>query len=295
MTDQIKTDFKAGDELTSAHLNAMGTQIVTNANEVAAAKQAAEEAKAAAEAASAEAGAKAEAEAAAAQAAQVAADLEANAQADAAIAEQVQANVASIQANAEKAQQALDAIASNAEADSAVAALAQANKELIEANTANDELLAAKVGNIEQDYVSKADTKNEFKAQSLYNVVTYKNTKADGSYTQIWNEASGGGAMVYDKTSDIKSFIGVNIGRGDNDIWGQFYAKVVATNIGTRMNFTNHGVYMTVDKANGSYTEDDLLVTKASAKTLIAEFLQTDEGKDIIKQIMQENGVVLGS
>ena len=294
MTDQIKTDFKAGDELTSAHLNAMGNQIVANATEVAAAKQAAEEARAAAEAASAETGAKAEAEAAAAQAAQVAADLEANAQADAAIAEQVQANVASIQANAEKAQQALDAIASNAEADSAVAALAQANKELIEANTANDELLAAKVGNIEQDYVSKADTKSGFKAQSLYNVTTYKYEDANVQ-TLAFNESDGGGNIVHNKTLNIKAFIGVNDAQESGGVWAQFYAKNVATNVGTRVNFTDKGVFYTKDQANGSYTADDEITTQATVKTLIAEFLQTEEGKDIIKQIMQENGVVLGS
>lgn len=292
MTDQIKTDFKAGDELTSSHLNAMGAQIVANAAEVAAAKQAAEEAKAAAEAASAEAGAKAEAEAAAAQAAQVAADLEANAQADAAIAEQVQTNVANIQANAEKAQQALDAIAANAEADSAVAALAQANKELIEANTANDELLAAKVGNIEQDYVSKADTKSGVKAQTLYNLVTHKVTATNGDVSQIFAESDGGGSMITSTANDFKAYVGCN---NEKTLGVQIYVKNNSDNVGCRLNCGQQGFFYTKNKANGSYDTDDEITTKASVKALIAEFLQTEEGKDIIKQIMQENGVVLGS
>lgn len=271
--EEIKTDFGPGSELTSQHLNSLGRQVVQNANDVADAKAAAEAAQEAVNNLTDDsAEAKAQAQAAADAAAQVVSDLEANAQADAQVKAQVEANVEAIQANASKATQALDAIAANSEADAEVRALAEANKNLIEANAEADAQLATKVGNIEQDYVSKTDTKNAFKAQSLYNLVTYKYTDTDGSYSQVWNETSGGGLMYYDKTSDIKSFIGVNNGRESDDIWAQFYAKVVATNIGTRMNFTNHGVYMTIDKANGSYTEDDLLVTKKD----IASFVSTD-------------------
>ena len=151
--------------------------------------------------------------------------------------------------------------------------------------------LEDRISAVENDYVSKTSLADGFKAQSAYNVVTYKYTKDDGSYSQIWNEASGGGAQVYDKTSDIIAFLGVNVGRGDNDIWGQFYAKAKATNIGTRMNYTNHGVYMTIDKANGSYTEDDLLQTKAMTIQTIKDFLATDEGKNLIKSA----GLVLNS
>jgi len=241
MSEQ-KIDWKAGDEITSASLNLIGNGINASSELANTAVNTANEAKTLAENAVTQS----------AQSAQIASEAALSAS-DALT----------------KAQTALADLEINSTSDAQIKALAEANKALIEANAEADAALAGRVTTLEDDHVSKAQLKNGFKAQSDYNVVTYKYTKADGSYSQVWNEESGGGTQVYDKTSDIISYIGTNVGRGSDDIWGQFYAKVKSTNVGTRMNFTNHGVYMTIDKANSDYTEDDLLVTKKDIANIV--------------------------
>lgn len=322
MSDDIvqKNDFKAGDTLTSSHLNTIANGIIANKEAVANAKEAATAASEAATQAAAAAQAAADAvaanseadeatraqvqankdaadaaaaaaQAAAEQAAQVAADLEANATADAQLAEQVQTNIANIQANADKATQALDAIAANAEADEATKALALANKELIEANTAADAELAGRVGVVEQNYVSKADTQSGVKAQTLYNLVTHKVTASNGDVAQIFGESDGGGTMFTSSTNDFKSYVGCN---NEKTLGVQIYVKNISDNVGCRLNCGQQGFFYTTNKANGSYTADDELTTKGTAKALIVEYLQSEEGKDVLKAILQEIGVVLG-
>ena len=293
------TEWKTGDVITAAKLNKVEQGVAANAaalQEANAQLTAAQEAVAAAQAAAAQAeeaiAANSEADEvtrAQAQAAKDAADtavanaetalekaqdvlveLEANAAADAEVAQQVQENIQNIQANATKAQEALDAIAANAEADATVRALAEANSTAIEANAQADAAREARLAAVEASYVDKNITKNGFKAQTTYNLVThkYEDTKVQ---TLIFGEADGGGALLHNKTLNIKTFIGVNDAGESGGIWAQFYAKNVATNVGTRMNFTDHGVYMTIDKANGSYTEDDLLMTKSAVEAKITE------------------------
>ena len=293
------TEWKTGDVITATKLNKVEQGVAANAaalQEANAQLTAAQEAVAAAQAAAAQAEADIaanteadEATRAQAQAAKDAADaavanaetalekaqdvlveLEANAAADAEVAQQVQENIQNIQANATKAQQALDAIAQNEEADAQVRALAEANSAAIEANAQADAAREARLAAVEASYVDKNITKDGFKAQTTYNLVThkYEDTRVQ---TLIFGEADGGGALLHNKTLNIKTFIGVNDAGESGGIWAQFYAKNVATNVGTRVNFTDKGVYMTIDKANGSYTEDDLLMTKSAVEAKIAE------------------------
>ena len=93
-----------------------------------------------------------------------------------------------------------------------------------------------------------------------HEIITKRNNK--NVIAKIWNETSGGGLQLDNQDAGMIAFLGINDGAVDNDIWAQFYGKNKATNVGTRMNFTNHGVYLTENRNNGSYTEDDHLVVK---------------------------------
>jgi hypothetical protein len=131
------------------------------------------------------------------------------------------------------------------------------------------------VATLASDTVRKSVTANGTQAQSQYNLVTNKITTGAVTST-VWNESSGGGFQVKNTNANIVSFIGVNNGQNDSDIWAQFYAKFIneadgqTKNLGTRVNFTNHGVYYTKDKTSGAYTADDELVTKATTNALEA-------------------------
>ena len=128
---------------------------------------------------------------------------------------------------------------------------------------------------IATNYVSKAVTTSGNNAQTQYNLVTNKIVTGNITST-IWNESSGGGFQVKNTNANIISFIGVNNGQNDSDIWAQFYAKYIndaegqTKNLGTRVNFTNHGVYYTKNKTSGAYTSDDEIVTKATTDALEA-------------------------
>lgn len=108
-----------------------------------------------------------------------------------------------------------------------------------------------------------------------HEIVTKKNNK--NLTAKIWNESSGGGLQFINEDANIISFLGINNGSGDSDIWAQFYAKYIDNNgdqiknKGTRVNFTNHGIYMTMDRTNSSYTENDLLVTKNDLNSLVSQ------------------------
>lgn len=145
-------------------------------------------------------------------------------------------------------------------------------------NATNDvTTVADDVTTLASDTVRKSVTTNGTQAQTQYNLVTNKITSNNVTST-VWNESSGGGVQVKNTNANIISFIGVNDGHGNNDIWAQFYAKYInndaekgqVQNSGTRVNFTNHGVYYTKDKTSGAYTAEDELVTKATINALEA-------------------------
>lgn len=100
-------------------------------------------------------------------------------------------------------------------------------------------------------------------------VFTTKKVNSRGSTAQIWNESDGGGTLFDDATTGIKSFVGVNEGSQDKDIYVQIYSKTKSTNNGVRLNFNPTGAYYTVGSST-TYGSDDELVTKATINELIA-------------------------
>ena len=71
-----------------------------------------------------------------------------------------------------------------------------------------------------------------------------KNTQADTSYGQLWNENSGGGIQYYNKPENILSFVGVNKSSASDMVDVQIYAKDKTSNIGTRVNVSaTEGMY----------------------------------------------------
>ena len=301
-----KNTFKAGDVLTSKDLNDISNSVIANKQSVAQAKEAAATASAAADAATAAAAqiasdlaantdrdaetsalaneAKEAAQAAAANAAAIAEDLQANAAADLETKEELHATKAALDANAAadaevKAQVNAnkDAIVANAEADAATAQQVNANREAIaNESTVNQQQAssltdhAQRLTILEANFVSKAVTTDQFRAQSAYNLVTYKFV-TDKAESMVWNESDGGGVMFTNKDLKIKSFLGVNNGGKSGGIWAQFYAKNTETNVGTRVNFTDVGVFYTKNMDNSSFTADDEVITKKDLNAAIGE------------------------
>ena len=189
----------------------------------------------------------------------------------------IEGNVASLQSD----------VSANAASIAAVSETAAGNETAISTlNTA----VSSNTENISltQDRVSVLEnagylTKNSF-SQGLYRlqgdtsttsakhtIVTKKNGKNITS--MIWNESSGGGSMFTNENAGKKSFIGVNNGDGDNEIWVQGYAKRTTDNIGTRFTLTTEGMYYTKNQGNGSYTPNDEVVVKKD----IADFASTSD------------------
>ena len=94
------------------------------------------------------------------------------------------------------------------------------------------------------------------------------NNQSDGSYGQLWNEDSGGGAQYYNKTANIISFVGVNSDNADG-ICAQIYSKGKGNNVGSRLNVNPNGMFYTKGKSNSSFDENDEIVTKKELKELL--------------------------
>ena len=143
--------------------------------------------------------------------------------------------------------------------------------------------LTERVTTLETNAVSKTITNDGVKAQTNYNLVTNKVVTGNVTST-VWNESSGGGVQVKNTDANIISFIGVNNGQDDNNIWAQFYAKYInansskgqVKNSGTRVNFTQDGVFYTRGKTSGAYTESDELVTKATTDQLLQRITELE-------------------
>ena len=261
--------FKRGDLLTSSHLNKISEGIKTNSEEIDAAKEQLAAAQEQLSAISADnTDLKASVENSISQLEQLVSDLESNAQSDLQTAEAVKANLDKINENKASINELISGLASNSELDSTVKALAESNKSV---NDAQAEALAGhetRIGALEQDYVSKKDTKDAFKAQSLYNLVTYKFTAANGDTSMIHNESDGGG-IFYDSTaSDFKSFVGAN---SSKTLGVQIYVKNKADNVGCRLNCGQQGFFYTVGKTSGAYEAGDELATKKDINQAVAD------------------------
>ena len=101
------------------------------------------------------------------------------------------------------------------------------------------------------------------------------NNQSDGSYGQLWNEDSGGGAQYYNKTANIISFVGVNSDNADG-ICAQIYSKDKGNNVGSRLNVNPNGMFYTKDKSNGSFDENDEIVTKKELNELLLRITELE-------------------
>ncbi len=123
-----------------------------------------------------------------------------------------------------------------------------------------------------QDISGKIDRTELFK-NGLF---TTKNTNSRGNVSQLWNESDGGGVIFDDNTSGVKSFVGVNEGSRDADIYVQIYSKNKSTNNGVRLNFNPTGAYYTVGSSK-TYTSADELVTKRDLEDIISRIEALEE------------------
>ena len=123
-----------------------------------------------------------------------------------------------------------------------------------------------------QDISGKIDRTELFK-NGLF---TTKNTNSRGNVSQLWNESDGGGVIFDDNTSSVKSFVGVNEGSRDEDIYVQIYSKTKSTNNGVRLNFNPTGAYYTVGSSK-TYTSADELVTKRDLEDIISRIEALEE------------------
>ena len=123
-----------------------------------------------------------------------------------------------------------------------------------------------------QDISGKIDRAELFK-NGLF---TTKNTNSRGNVSQLWNESDGGGVIFDDNTSGVKSFVGVNEGSRDADIYVQIYSKTKSTNNGVRLNFNPTGAYYTVGSSK-TYTSADELVTKRDLEDIISRIEALEE------------------
>lgn len=114
-----------------------------------------------------------------------------------------------------------------------------------------------------QDISGKIDRNELFKN----GVFTTTNTNSRGSIAKIWNESDGGGTQFTDNSSNVVSFVGVNEGSQDGDIYVQIYSKNKSNNNGVRLNFNPNGAFYTVGTKK-TWTDDDEIATVGALKEL---------------------------
>lgn len=124
-----------------------------------------------------------------------------------------------------------------------------------------------------QDISGKIDRTELFKN----GVFETTNTNSRGSIAKIWNESDGGGTQFTDNTSNVVSFVGVNEGSRDGDIYVQIYSKNKSNNTGVRLNFNPTGAYYTVGSSK-TWTSGDEIATKKDLEDLISR-IETLENK----------------
>ena len=114
-----------------------------------------------------------------------------------------------------------------------------------------------------QDITGKIDRTELFKN----GVFTTTNTNSRGSIAKIWNESDGGGTQFTDNSSNIVSFVGVNEGSRDGNIYVQIYSKNKSTNSGVRVNFNPDGAFYTVGTSK-TWTNGDEIATLKDLEAL---------------------------
>ena len=120
-------------------------------------------------------------------------------------------------------------------------------------------------------------------SSAQHKIVTKKNDKNITS--MLWNESSGGGSQMRNEDAGKVSFIGVNNGDGDNEIWVQGYAKNISNNTGARITLSTTGFFYTKNQANGSYTEGNEVLTKSDlvdVNTQLEDSYETSTTVDLL-------------
>ena len=113
------------------------------------------------------------------------------------------------------------------------------------------------------------------------------NNQSDGSYGQLWNEDSGGGAQYYNKTANIISFVGVNSDNADG-ICAQIYSKDKGNNGGARINVNQNGMFYTKGKSNGAFDENDEIVTKKELNELLSKSTELESRLKSLIETLRE-------
>ena len=109
-----------------------------------------------------------------------------------------------------------------------------------------------------QDISGKLDKSEIFKN----GIFQTENTKPNGTYTKIWNEADGGGTQIIDGTTNVKAYTGVHEGGDGTNIYVQTYAVDKNNNTGTRINVNKDGAYYTTGKNTYKFNAEDEIATK---------------------------------
>jgi len=98
------------------------------------------------------------------------------------------------------------------------------------------------------------------------------NTQADTSYSQLWNENSGGGVQFYNNPRNRLSFVGVNKSSDSDEVDVQIYSKDKTSNIGTRINVSaTKGMFYLKDCKNLGFPEEREVVVKEDLPTKTSE------------------------
>ena len=98
-------------------------------------------------------------------------------------------------------------------------------------------------------------------------VFTTTNTKSNGTFTKIWNEADGGGTQIIDGVTNVQAYTGVHEGSDGTNIYVQTYAVDKNTKVGTRININKEGAFLTVGKNTYTFNADDAILTKKDLKS----------------------------
>lgn len=137
--------------------------------------------------------------------------------------------------------------------------------------TSDDKIPSEKLVKTELD--KKVDTTKIFRN----GVFETKNTKSNGTVSQLWNESDGGGALIIDGTSNVKAFTGVNEGSDGSNIYVQNYAIDKDTKTGSRITVNTNGAYYTSGKSTYAFTANDEIATKGDITSISTELSSDSE------------------
>lgn len=111
------------------------------------------------------------------------------------------------------------------------------------------------------DYLTELNAAKANKSDLFRNGVFHTElVKGNGSKALIFNESDGGGIQFDDAASGIIAAVAVNEGSSANDLYAQIYAKNKATGVGTRLNVTQYGAFLTTNRNTYAFTENDRVV-----------------------------------